>query len=496
MQKKILFLIMFCFLTMLCHAHIWEGGKGEPIQEGIGYFSGSSEGGGEGGGTSGWEPIDPTKTYYTVRLYDDDRTTLLYNEKIFVEGSNVDISPLVPSKRGHTFTRWLDSSNNEIASISNIQSDTSVYAQWDGGRLSITYYVDGDYQGIQFYDEGDTIVPLEAPYPYDAASDSQFVGWYNIPVDRVMPNQSLIATATIDTSYDIQFEWGVFTDSNLANYTGYMAKKIVSGGSSGVYKQPPVHNSYPIDVQYIDFQTGSLASLSNTITEFYVSPNVATMTSGNGLYQSLFHDCPIASATICCSSSKDPTLHMFSHNNHKTTLKYLNLAMPNVTVMGNSGTGTSGQYSSPSGIKNVTSMETLILPPNLTDWCGEFCRTCLNPIQMPDVSLLNLRGGYQGNAGYIMQSCYNIHLVFGTNTKVNLVNGSNYPVIKTSSNITLTFNGDYLPTVENAIVAQGSTITVEYHSSRGEWADPSFKENSALWGTLSQYTWVDLDAQP
>jgi hypothetical protein len=231
------------------------------------------------------------------------------------------------------------------------------------------------------------------------------------------------------------------------------------------------------------------SNLATEPKELFIETNVASLSVSSTFTTSNFAK-NLASATVWASDPNSKILHMFQNS---TGLKYLNLAELNVTSLGASGNNSYGI----AGLKSISSLETLILPKTMNNVRGEICKTCVNPIYIPDVPIFEMDEGIYGYVVRNLNQASNVHLIIGENTTLHFTGGvANYASIYQSSNIKLTFLGDHIQTRNNAIVAQGSTITVEYHSSRGEWADPSFKENSALWGTLTQYTWVDLDAQP
>lgn len=474
-----------------------------------------------GGGSSsgGWEEYDPAKTYYTVTLLDDDRVTILAS-KLVEEGSDVTID-FTPVKSGHVFTTWTDDNNVPVTQITNISADTRLFAMWDNGRYSITYYVDGEYQGIQFYDENDTITPLAAPAPYDAEIDSCFVGWYNIPQDFKMPAHSIIATATIDESYYINYVWEYDSGStgyNGRQFTGLTPQNVRNVKNNGycIVKIPPVHNSYTVFAMKSSmgsiFGGAEYAFTSAGVefpTEVYIGDNFTKKISLNGIVSTTGVLSNVASVTIDFkgyNTYTDPYQGDFNNYNligaifnNAKKLKYLDLSgCTNITQLG------SYDYSSANLIlTGATALETFIFPPNIDKLCiNNSFKTCVNPIIFPEVATLTMFCGTNpGNpsANYFLNCATGpLHFVVASGTRFVFGNNHNYRIIDDSNNITFTFESSYLPQSDPdhpAIFARGSHITIRYHSSRGEWQDPSFKENSTLWGTLSQYTWVDLDAE-
>lgn len=501
MMKKIITLIM-CLICCYSYAFIIDGDGGsgwiaEPTSIIISGGGGSSSG--------GWEEYDPAKTYYTVTLLDNDRTTILAS-KLVEEGSDVTID-FTPVKIGHVFTTWTDDNNVPVTQITNISADTRLFAMWDNGRYSITYYVDGEYQGIQFYDENDTITPLAAPAPYDAAVDSCFVGWYNIPQNFKMPAHNIIATATIDNDCSIDFVW------NFGGSTNEQIKAIsaIKGTYDGLFKIPPVHNSRIVNylIFSISFQTSAaIASFAATDiglpTELYFNSDYpidyfTIQTSGTPVFSN------VASVTLVMPNISNVS-NRFSIYGIGQNVTYLDIGKVGVTKLGRqSGATVVGDM--PSNGINAT-MEKMILPETLQTWFapvnGEFKGGIRDTLYLPATDTLTINSYYSNAYPYplfLNANAVETHIVVASQTRL-LFHGVTYNSSKivypfSNSTVRVTFEGGYLPTyTPNFHFAVNSRITIEYHSSRGEWQDPSFKEDTVLWGNLNQYTWVDLDAEP
>lgn len=513
-----LFLILMLLVGTVTYGQIWEGNGGKWLSEDI--MSGS----GSGGGGSQFEPLDPTFTYYTVSLYDSDRTTLLYSPYLFKAGEDIDLTKVVPSKTGHTFTAWVNEQGEPFTDniIHAISQNQNVYAMWDMGRLSISYYLDGQFQGIQFYEEGETIKPLEAPFPYDAERDSCFVGWYNIPSDRKMPNRSLVATATIDRSYAINYTWaydeGITGGGNPHQKMGYYATGILNIDKEyyqGILNTPPVHNSYKVEsLYYYGFVSSLRTYLTNNSLDY-----PATFTIGDNIdrYLSLgtsSSDAILGAIKHFRSTAKIPQIYIANGltNNYNHVFNSVFSAASQLVDFDFSEMTNLTEYGYPNGSTSFTGLnlmspvlETILLPKNLEVFRGKLTRYCANPIYLPNVATFTWVYDYNGAFSntdnvltYVVAS--DTRFVWEYVSK-DTVPTRRYAFINSKSTYKtrFVFEGGYLPQNSNnhpsSCFANGSNVEIAYHGKLGEWADESFKTNADLWGTLSQYTWIDLDAE-
>lgn len=337
---------------------------------------------------------------------------------------------------------------------------------------TLTYYINDEYYGQQTYNVGQTITAMTPPEPVTLASSS-FLGWYNLPPTRKMPAYDIIATATIDPSYDWDFRKTFhqadsrYYPPNEAYY--YINSSYILSRGSGTVKLPYFYDGYPIlGIQGTGFKTAT------DVVELYAK---GYKLLGSGLFQ---NNTTIASATLVNCSCYNMG-YMFSGCSN---LKYLALIDCYKADFGD----TTNQMTSMLGNTHLRTLKV-----NGTNYFGYgmFANCVIDEPVYIDAPEVRFFGAY-GKGGAVTSSS-KVHFIFGENTTLH-VDFQSFQ--SCNQNIILTFLGDKLPIQDNTsynyILRTPNNVVVEFYSNRGEFGTAS-ATSQAFWSSSgSKVTIRDL----
>lgn len=138
---------------------------------------------------------------FEIRLYGELVTAETTTYSVTADGLKVLIRALKEYEANFTDVLALagtyDSEEEALAAQAGIdEASKTLYAQYRTGnteRYMVTYVVNDVIWGVQSCYAGSTIVPMTHPA---APSGQVFVGWTNLPEDRIMPSHDLTLTAS------------------------------------------------------------------------------------------------------------------------------------------------------------------------------------------------------------------------------------------------------------------------------------------------------------
>ncbi|MBQ7934208.1 MAG: InlB B-repeat-containing protein, partial [Lachnospiraceae bacterium] len=232
--------------------------------------------------TAQYEAEDPDAHKFTVTFLDFDDTVL--KTTLVAPGADAE-PPIDPKRDGYMFTGWRPA-------ITNIQQDTTIYAQYEKLDSTTTQFV------VRFIDYNDTVLYTQKVNPGESAILPQspvregytFTGW-----------RPAITNITKDTDTYAQYEKNLNTDSNNGNNgnnnnngndgtnggNGTTSSKVYNltvrnGSGSGSYaagSQPIIIADDPAKGKV--FSNWTIAPAGTKIASKVLSATVVTMPEGD-----------------------------------------------------------------------------------------------------------------------------------------------------------------------------------------------------------------------
>lgn len=201
----------------------------------------------------------PVETY-TVTFVDG-----LTNQTIEVmenvEAGTAITYPAAPDHEGYTFVGW------NPASIDSLAADTTVVANYEVNKYTVTYNINGEYYTEQEYDFGAAVT---AP-AYTAPTGYTFSGW-NVP--ETMPAEDITLDATLTPiNYTITINYYRYSEV-LQDWVALQSPVYITMAYGSLYdvtdRVPETIDGYELD-NVVGNLTGNVSG-DITIDAYYVEP--------------------------------------------------------------------------------------------------------------------------------------------------------------------------------------------------------------------------------
>jgi hypothetical protein len=201
----------------------------------------------------------PVETY-TVTFVDgltNETITVMEN----VEAGTAVTYPEAPAHEGYTFVGW------NPAAIESLEGDTTVVANYEVNKYTVTYNINGEYYTEQEYDFGAAVT---AP-AFTAPTGYTFSGW-NVP--ETMPAEDITLDATLTPiNYTITINYYRWSDA-LEMWVAAQSQKTITIAYGSIYdvnaQIPETIGEYVLD--HIDGDTTGTVTGNITIDAYYVVP--------------------------------------------------------------------------------------------------------------------------------------------------------------------------------------------------------------------------------